>query len=948
LLPRVLAQALALAVLCWAVPVLGGEASGRPDGAVGKQDEEKPEELPLIALPKAAAPIKAEYPQQAFDQGLEAVVKLEIVIDEAGAVTEAQVLTPAGHGFDEAAVEALLKARFEPARTEAGPVSVRVTYDYHFTIKTELKPVEATPRGTEVPETGGKTGGTEVPQGVPPDAGTEGTEVPEGVPPDAGTEGTEVPEEVPQNTDAADGSTPLGADAGTAESIEPAGPTGQLRGRVLEAGARLPLGGLTVYIKETRQEATTAGDGSFDFGELPPGQYSLFIAVANFKKFETKEQVEPDKATEVLYYLRRKSGSRYETVVRGKKAKKEVTIHVIQREEVQKTPGSFGDPVRVVQNMPGVARAPFGVGMIAVRGAEPQDTGVFVDGHEVPLLFHFLGGPSVLPFEIVDSVDFYPGGTGPRFGNRMAGIIDVRTRPGRRERIFGQADIDLIDAGGILEGPLGENGAFILGIRRSYVDALLPVLLPDDLLDEVTVAPRYWDYQGRYDYKDGNTRLSAFAFGSDDLLTFLREEDRGDAVKRDDFRMQMSWHRLLVDWHEELAEDLHFNFSPGVLYSYNDVAMNQNDFTLHSIYVDLRTDLRWQALDNLALTGGVEGGVAKFFIEAAIPFAFEGLNFPKPVFHEGDPVEIDIEGSTFRASPYLELEWKPLAGVTVLPGLRADISHFHGTDLWAIDPRLTVRWEAMEDFLTLKTNLGLFSQWPDMFLMIQNNRLESQRAFQATVGAELKLPWKLEIDVQVFGKYLFDLVVFDEDVALSGEISALPLKNIGEGRAWGAELLLRRPLADGIFGWISYTIQRSERRAPGSRWDLYAFDQTHILTLVGSWEFWAGWTIGVRFRLVSGNPNTPVKGAVYDADSNSYMPEFGRENSERLPLFHQLDVRLDKKFAFNTWYLSFYIDVQNVYNQRNPEGYQYSYDFSKRVEFPGLPIIPTIGIKGEF
>ena len=45
--------------------------------------------------------------------------------------------------------------------------------------------------------------------------------------------------------------------------------------------------------------------------------------------------------------------------------------------------------------MPGVARAPFGLGLLVVRGANPSDTGVFIGGEPIPVLYHFLAGPSV-------------------------------------------------------------------------------------------------------------------------------------------------------------------------------------------------------------------------------------------------------------------------------------------------------------------------------------------------------------------------------------------------------------------------------------------------------------------------------------------------------------------------------------------------------------------------
>ncbi|MBW2278363.1 MAG: hypothetical protein JRF63_12790, partial [Deltaproteobacteria bacterium] len=166
---------------------------------------------------------------------------------------------------------------------------------------------------------------------------------------------------------------------------------------------------------------------------------------------------------------------------------------------------------------------------------------------------------------------------------------------------------------------------------------------------------------------------------------------------------------------------------------------------------------------------------------------------------------------------------------------------------------------------------------------------------------------------------------------------------------YGLEFLLKHQPTDRFFGWLSYTLMKSERvDHPGEAKRLFDYDQTHILTLVASAVLGRGWEAGVRFRLVSGNPDTPILGSIYDADSDIYWPVYGRTNSDRLPMFHQLDVRIDKNWEWKYLKFAVYIDVQNVYNQKNVEGFQYSYDYSKRVYFTGLPILPSLGLILEY
>jgi hypothetical protein len=87
---------------------------------------------------------------------------------------------------------------------------------------------------------------------------------------------------------------------------------------------------------------------------------------------------------------------------------------------------------------------------------------------------------------------------------------------------------------------------------------------------------------------------------------------------------------------------------------------------------------------------------------------------------------------------------------------------------------------------------------------------------------------------------------------------------------------------------------------------------------------------------------------VVDANSGAYVPLYGAVNSERLPPFNQLDLRVDRTWTYQTWKLGLYLDVQNVYNRGNVEGYSYSYDYSQRSPLTGLPILPILGLNAEW
>jgi len=155
-----------------------------------------------------------------------------------------------------------------------------------------------------------------------------------------------------------------------------------------------------------------------------------------------------------------------------------------------------------------------------------------------------------------------------------------------------------------------------------------------------------------------------------------------------------------------------------------------------------------------------------------------------------------------------------------------------------------------------------------------------------------------------------------------------------------------------LYGWLSYTLSRSvnNRRSdePDSKETPTAFDQTHNMNAVASYRLGNGWELGARFRLTSGRPETPITGGTFDANDGGFNPLRGDFRSGRRSLFHQLDVRGEKTWLFNTWSISAYLDVQNLYNAENPEATQFDYRFRDTAPVRGVPILPTLGIKGSF
>ena len=122
-----------------------------------------------------------------------------------------------------------------------------------------------------------------------------------------------------------------------------------------------------------------------------------------------------------------------------------------------------------------------------------------------------------------------------------------------------------------------------------------------------------------------------------------------------------------------------------------------------------------------------------------------------------------------------------------------------------------------------------------------------------------------------------------------------------------------------MYGIVSYTYVRSEFTDKNDDYVASSWDNTHILNITAGKKFKGNWELGAKFRLLGGAPYTP-----YNLEQSSLkanwdvaqrgIPDYDKLNTERFPLTHGLDVRLDKKWFYKKWAFNAYIDIQNIYN----------------------------------
>ncbi|HEY2749400.1 MAG TPA: TonB-dependent receptor plug domain-containing protein, partial [Polyangia bacterium] len=716
-------------------------------------------------------------------------------------------------------------------------------------------------------------------------------------------------------------------------------------------GDRVPLGGVSVIVDDA-PKVITGDDGSFAFDALPIGKHVLHLRHPLINNTDAKLELAEHKKLQLTLYAEAKA--RYRSVVRAQKAVVETVEMTLDASELKRIPGTQGDTLKAVQNLPGVARAPFGGGQIIVWGSSPQDTRTYVDGVYIPTLYHFGGLRSTVNSEIVSDLSFLPGGYGVDHGRGLGGVIEVETRNPRSDGYHGFVQLDLIDGSLMLEGPITKNLSFEIGARRSWIDAFLPIFTTSNF----QLSPIYYDYQAKLHWRASpRDDVDTFVFGSDDAIKVIAKGS-SDPTLQAEFNSHTYYHRILSRWIHRFASRATLTVTPSIGYDVPFEFNAQFGNTVVSVGTgtleyNLRAALRMPIYKQLRFDAGVD---------------LEGnrwsLNLDAPqhgIPREGDSggpgggfVYDKLDLDQITVAPFVALNFTPFKGLLIVPQLRVDLYDFRGYQsspnafdhFYAmIEPRLSARYQ-INKWAAVKIAAGAYHQPPDPTAFLRsagNPSLIPQSGWHYVAGAEFDPTSSLHISAEGFYKDLRNLVVRG---ANPGDP---PLTNEGIGRVYGGELLVRQELFKGFFGWVAYTVSRSERKDhPDDPWHVFQYDQTHILTIIGSYKFGRGYQIGIRFRYVTGNPYTPVIGSYYNVNQDSYTRIDGPLYSGRLGAFSQLDVRFDKKWTFHRWALSMYADIQNVYSASNPEGYAYSYDYSQRSTVSGLPFLPVLGIRGDF
>lgn len=604
---------------------------------------------------------------------------------------------------------------------------------------------------------------------------------------------------------------------------------------------------------------------------------------------------------------------------------------------------------QAVQTVPGVARPTFGgallgsilgSGDLGVRGARPGESRTYLDGIEIPYYYHYFGLSSVVPAEMIELVDFVPGGAGPQFGRLTGGVLDIHSKAlrgeeadgwGDREPWHGRANLTFFEANAIARGPVG-NGYLSISDRFSLMDLIYRA--NEKNWSDGNPVWGYNDYQVVWKTRTGpGAELSALVLGAFDDVRLVNRPTR---LHTEFHRAGLSWQKRDVGTRLRLAASYGFDrFRLNVLEPGEGLRMASHK-GLHDARVAVDGERAMGSM--VTLRAGAEAHAVR--PEAGIRLDYEE--------QEWFIVDRTYWDRGYWTATWAEAELRPHARIVVLPGVRFDYDSFARRG-W-VDPRLTARW-FLDDVTTVSASGGLYRRpHPFALAFADDLALGLTESQQVSAGIERRFGPGLVLDARVFRNAFRDQV---QGIEWLPDFDEYGYHVLGDGHSTGGELFGRWSSRDErTRAEVGYSFSRTRWRNVQTRdaWTAADLDSTHAFTLVASRATGRNWNVGVRARWYSGLPYTTFAGDLYVPDGGGYIGVGESPFAERAPSFFQADLRIAKAWrAGRRVGIETFLDIQNVTARNNVDRLTTE---SGRPTDPAvqaaMPFFPSLGVSVTF
>lgn len=600
------------------------------------------------------------------------------------------------------------------------------------------------------------------------------------------------------------------------------------------------------------------------------------------------------------------------------------TERAVSKAEARLMAGTFGDPLRAVELLPGVTPLISGVPYLYVRGAPAGSVNFYLNDARVPQLYHVGPGSSILHPQLAEGVALRSGPYRARYGDATSGVITARVEP-KVDAPSAELETKAFESSGFVATPFAEGkGAVAVAAKRSHLQYILDRLNPELVLS-------YWDYQAAASYDaTGRDQLSFLILGAKD---FVGEKQNVDAPV--ETQLQTEFHRLKFGYNRNLAPNV--DLSNYVILGVEGTKFDDIGEEMSARSLGGGSTLSYVVSDRLSWAIGATAEAADYDGSKATDWVGE--------IHNGGVSRVDTQSALWG-----EGRVSPGRGVYLDAGLRAVAYTSADRRAFSVEPRLTSTL-ALSERVEAVLATGYTTQTPSASVpapAVRPAELRGgiQRALQRAATVRYRSPFELTAEATAFFNTYWNLSdplslgTVPDPLGVGSSSNGAPLQqeelnftDRPNGRAYGVELLLRRPFTHDLSGMLSYTLSRSTRRI-GSQNALSSFDRTHTLNFTLGYKLGSGYDLGTRLLLYSGLPVREI-GVV------------GGHTNERSEPFVRLDFRASKEWHLSWTDLMLIVEVLNATFAKETLGVACGPQGCVTAEF-GPVSVPSVGLRGTF
>ena len=760
---------------------------------------------------------------------------------------------------------------------------------------------------------------------------------------------------------------------------------------VLQKGTGDPVSEATVVIKQSGDYDTTDVKGLLTFEDIVLPIDIKVLGVG----YETLEQkISIAKKTIYLEPIN-VDGEALEVV--EERVKEKASKIVLQQEELRSVAGTQGDPIKMIETLPGVVTNSGGGGgggdpnAIYVRGSSGAENSFWINRLPVDYLYH-VWGISVINPSLVEGFNIFLGGFPVEYNDVLGGVIDIQLRKPKTDRLHQTYRVALNESAALVEGPINEKQSFYVAARMSYIDKLLEPFIDDiqralqDDEDETDVSivtlPKYWDAQANWHYNLPKGSIDLLYFGSNDGLAFdINELDTSDPDLLGRLSVDFGFHTVGINARNSFSRKFTGVLTSSIKRGHTRFDVGTDDDG-RPFGIDIKINeglfhpqLIWSPIENHEVTFGNTINYGIYPIDVNIGSFPTEENFTGENFTNSRKFRVEDTMRLASSSPYVKWRWTWNKLNTIFGMRYSKVRGTGGIDMMGISPRVTFEYQSTEKLL-LTTSWGRYIQTPDPAQLVRNYgnpALGYTEAEHRIVGAQYKFNNLWSIQTEAYYKPMQRLVL-----TRPFEDPPNNYVNDGKGEAYGFDVLVKREYGSRKMGWLSYSYAKSKRTLIGGADRDFSADQPHTISLVWNQPFtgsWSKWSWGMKLQAGSGQPYTPVVGRVAmcntsdgnvdicpdqaqastdpeTSDVSYWNPIYAKRNILRRPFFHKLDLRIDRLIRYNTWTMKLYLDLINVTMQQFGVEDDYGKDYEnyknpKKSGFPAI-ILPFLGVEATF